>query len=404
MALITNNNTEYNAGHIIREVLDTDTISITIPWAFEPEMYVATSDSSDINYSQNNFVVYSTTDGVNWTEFTLWTVSGSNIITPLQIGITAFAVQLKSLTGGSFGNRTAYGTDLEDNYGNYAYIELDDIIDNFMVAYVGNGKLIQRCNRADAIFHAKRGMQEFSYDTLKAIKSEELTVPPHLAIALPQDYVNYVKVSRIDSYGAKHPLLPSNRLTHNPGSSPLQDENGQRVQDYWNENIEGDSITEQRYSETDQKLSQGNSAFDTAANQGYNIYGGGGGMMYQGHGQRFGGAPERMNVNGYYSINDRTGQINFSADLAGVIIVFEYISDGLAFEEDIKIPKLAEQAMYMHMLHAILSTRANVPEYVINRYKKERRAALRNAKIRLSNIKLEEITQVLRNQSKWIKH
>jgi hypothetical protein len=56
------------------------------------------------------------------------------------------------------------------------------------------------------------------------------------------------------------------------------------------------------------------------------------------------------------------------------------------------------------MVHGILSTRANVPEYVINRYKKERRAALRNAKLRLSNIKLEEITQVLRNQSKWIKH
>lgn len=111
-----------------------------------------------------------------------------------------------------------------------------------------------------------------------------------------------------------------------------------------------------------------------------------------------------MNFNGYYYINEREGSISFSSDLANTLIIFEYISDGLAYDSDIKIPKLAEQALYMHMVHGILSTRANVPEYVINRYKKERRAALRNAKLRLSNIKLEEITQVLRNQSKWIKH
>jgi hypothetical protein len=41
---------------------------------------------------------------------------------------------------------------------------------------------------------------------------------------------------------------------------------------------------------------------------------------------------------------------------------------------------------------------------MIARFKKDKRAALRNAKIRLSNIKLEEIVQVMRGQSKWIKH
>ena len=82
----------------------------------------------------------------------------------------------------------------------------------------------------------------------------------------------------------------------------------------------------------------------------------------------------------------------------------EYISDGLAYDLDTRVPKLAEEAMYAHILHAILSLRANQPEYIINRLKQEKSAKLRNAKIRLSNIKLEEITQVLRGQSKWIKH
>jgi hypothetical protein len=50
-----------------------------------------------------------------------------------------------------------------------------------------------------------------------------------------------------------------------------------------------------------------------------------------------------------------------------------------------------------------MSTRSGQPEYVINRLSREKTAKLRNAKIRLSNIKLEEISQVMRGKSKWIK-
>ena len=60
--------------------------------------------------------------------------------------------------------------------------------------------------------------------------------------------------------------------------------------------------------------------------------------------------------------------------------------------------------MYKSILYNIVSVRANQPEGLVQRYKKDRYAALRNAKIRLSNIKLEEFTQVMRGKSKWIKH
>ena len=45
-----------------------------------------------------------------------------------------------------------------------------------------------------------------------------------------------------------------------------------------------------------------------------------------------------------------------------------------------------------------------MPEHVVSRYKKEKRAAISQDKLRLSNIKLEEITQILRGKSKHIKH
>ena len=52
----------------------------------------------------------------------------------------------------------------------------------------------------------------------------------------------------------------------------------------------------------------------------------------------------------------------------------------------------------------MLSTRTNIPEYVVNRYRKERRAAMRNAKLRLTNINIKELTNVMRGKSKQIKH
>ena len=69
-----------------------------------------------------------------------------------------------------------------------------------------------------------------------------------------------------------------------------------------------------------------------------------------------------------------------------------------------QVHKFAEEAMYKWIMYAILSTRINTPEYIIKRYQKEKFAAIRQAKLRLSNIKLEELTQILRGKSKHIKH
>ncbi|GAG07215.1 unnamed protein product, partial [marine sediment metagenome] len=94
----------------------------------------------------------------------------------------------------------------------------------------------------------------------------------------------------------------------------------------------------------------------------------------------------------------------FSSNLRDRLIVLEYISDGLAYDLDTRVPKMAEEAMYMSISYNLLANRSGTPEGMVARFKKDRRAALRNAKIRLSNIKLDEIVQVMRGQSKWIKH
>ena len=84
-------------------------------------------------------------------------------------------------------------------------------------------------------------------------------------------------------------------------------------------------------------------------------------------------------------------------------MILKYISDSLGTDNEMQVHKFAQDAIYKHIMYSILSTRANIPEYVVRRYKQEKFAATRQAKLRLSNIKLEEITQTLRGKSKWIK-
>ena len=85
-------------------------------------------------------------------------------------------------------------------------------------------------------------------------------------------------------------------------------------------------------------------------------------------------------------------------------MILKYISDSLGTDEEMQVHKFAEEAMYKWIAYGCLSARVDIPEYIVNRFKKERFAETRKAKLRLSNIKLEEITQIFRGKSKQIKH
>jgi len=399
MGLITENNQQYYAG--VQKFLSAAGSGQAFTTTFNTELVLGSYNPSQPNYALNNFKLYTANAGVlTYTEYTsAYTVSGNTItFTGSLAANTSIVVQLKILSGGEYGNRDAYGNTVEENYDSYSYISLEDIINNFQVAYVGTGKLIPSCKRTDIIFHAKRGMQEFSYDTLKSIKSQELNIPPELSVVIPQDYVNYTAVSWIDQLGVKRPIYPANNLTTNPFENPIQDAAGVPTQDNFGNNIEGTSITEERWRTADDTLINSN-VNDALYSEGYDNWG----WAEIGLGQQYGLDPRYSQVNGWFTINHREGKMSFSSNLAGSLIVLEYISDGLASDMDTKVPKLAEDALYAHISHAIVASRINQPEYVVRRLKQDRSAKLRNAKIRLSNIKIDEIIQAMRGKSKWIK-
>ena len=528
------------------------------------------------------------------------------------------------------------------DHGNYQFVSLEDIINQFMVVYVGEEKLIPKVKRIDVAFHAQRAMQELSFDTFKSIKSQEIVLPQSLTMILPQDYVNYTKLSWSDSSGIKHILYPASK-TSNPlkilqddhgnyeftpnfeltqnndfddglvspwatsnissfidgragrmdrihisggrlaiqthpklgsvqslmvggsantdagkadsvfgsiysvwqaidvrlvdelnisasgesaattyvtgSSGTISDEgilrfgvsstqpnpytnpspshpkpafginppdlgylewadgnasastktlDGIDVSDYetvwvmissttkWNDltyvndasedltasppendghmlgftnNITGTSGTDIAYQynynytgntatnyidnisvtseSTSDLISRGNSTTWTnyksaTPSENQNSYDDDTYLDWRS--ERYGLDPQHAQVNGSFYIDNLRGLINFSSNISGKTVILDYISDSLGTDGEMQVHKFAEEAMYKWLSHAILATKSNIPEYLVARYKRERFAAIRQAKLRLSNIKLEELIQILRGKSKHIKH
>ena len=290
-------------------------------------------------------------------------------------------------------NQNTYYT-TPSSYGNYQFTTLDNIINAFMISYVGESKLINKVNRTDVQFYAMRAIQELSYDVFRSIKSQEIEIPGSLTMILPQDYVNYVKLVSVGSDGIEKNLYPTGK-TSNPFAI-TQDTDG--VYQYTDSDNDGevDTLTEQVPSDTwssyqNQELESSINATGSADIE----------LDYRG--RRYGLDPQHAHLHGSFYIDYNKGFIHFSSNLSGKTVVLKYISDGLGTDDEMVVHKFAEEAVYKWIAYGILSTRSNMPEHVVQRFKREKFAETRKAKIRLSNIKMEEFTQVLKGMSKQIK-
>ena len=266
-----------------------------------------------------------------------------------------------------------------------------------MVAYVGEDKLISKVSRTDVQFHAMRAIQELSYDVFRSVKSQEIEVPASLRMGLPQDYVNYVKIVRVDGNGIERVLYPTGK-TSNPFAIN-QDADGV----YQFTDGDGDGI----YAELSE---QGTTSFESNTWTNYqdqtetDVYSDDStDLEIDNRGRRYGLDPQHAQSNGTFYIDYQRGYIHFGSSLAGETIILKYISDGLGTDEEMVVHKFCEEACYKWIAYGILSTRSNIPPFIISRFKKEKFAETRKAKIRLSNIKIEEFTQVLKGLSKPIK-
>ena len=284
----------------------------------------------------------------------------------------------------------------DNNWGSYQYITLSDIVNNFMLMYVGNDKLVNNVERYNVLFHAKRGIQELNYDALKETKIIELTVNDSASIVLPPDFVNWVRIS-LSKNGVLYPLNENNKT--NFAKSYLQDNQYKVLFDADGNVLIGTSLLDE--SRVNGTLKS--EFLDTKDTNAYNIDGN---IVYDYQvSVRYGLNTDTANQNNTFKINKQQGVINFSSALADKVVVLEYVSDGMenGTDSDVKLNKLFEDYIYAYIKYAILNSKVGVQEYVVRRSQKDKSSLLRNAKIRLSNIHPGRLIMAMRGQNKWLK-
>jgi len=287
------------------------------------------------------------------------------------------------------------------NWGEYQYVSLSDIVNNFMLMYQGDREILNNVDRYKVLFHAKRAIQELNYDAFKEIKVLELDVCDRLRFILPMDYVNWVRIS-VYKDGILYPLQENIQV--NGAKSYLQandcsilfDQSG-NILEASQSQLDFDRITGTKKS----IYLNENSIFNNS--EGYCCDG----QWYFDAqiGARFGLNTETANANPTFRIDKKAGVINFSSGVAGEKVVLEYVSDGMEGGDDtlVTVHKFFEQYIYASIAYELVNSRFGVQEYIVNRYRKKASALLKNAKIRISNINPSRLLMNLRGQSKLIK-
>lgn len=278
----------------------------------------------------------------------------------------------------------------DENYGNYQFIAIGNVVNDFIATYCTEGKILEGTKKGDVNYHAMRAMQELSYDTFNCTKAQEIEVAPSLVMPLPQDYVNYVKLTRLDESGIEKVLYPA-RKTSNP-KALAQDSNYEYTFDGNEAEIAAsESFTWAYYKNpTVGSVTYPNDAVDDS-------------FFDMSIGARYGLDPQYAQANGSYYIDRLKGLIHFSSALVGKYVTLKYISDGVGGEDDLFCPKFAQEAILKWITVGCLEAKAGVPEQMIARFKKEKYAETRKAKLRLSNVKIEELQQIMRGAGKVIK-
>jgi hypothetical protein len=290
--------------------------------------------------------------------------------------------------------------------GSYQFMKASDLINDIVATYCQLDKMLEGTRVSDVTYHTYRALQEFSFDTFRSARSMEIEIPPSLMMSLPHDYVGYTKVTWLDSNGIQRTLMPA-ILTSNP-TAYLQDADHELTFDT---NAPNDSLLASDSETWDKYKTETSSSNSDPYKDDTDIF-------EDARGRKYGGEPRHMNQNGSFYIDYDRGRIHFSGNCAGKVVTLHYISDGVGnlqshtgnfettpnVQEDFILHKFAQEAVIKHVLYACMQGRKNVDYNMLQMLKKEKFAETRKAKIRLSNIKIEEITQILRGKSKWIKH
>lgn len=275
--------------------------------------------------------------------------------------------------------------DTTSSHGSYQFVTLKEIIDGLLTeAKLDPDNYLKNTSRALIIYHAKMMVKELTTSTSNATLAIEMTVPDNSYIVMPQDYIDYVRISLVvtDQFtgGKRLEVLDINRNI-NDAIGYLQDNDAAILFDDQGNILTADASN--AYNIPYKKLEfyptlSGNASQDTS----------------------------KLCAYGEFSIDEKNGKIIFSSNLIDKEVVIEYQSDGLQWESfgegDIKVHKHIEQAVKDGTYYNCIEKRQTVPygekNRALNRFKTTRHIARKNS----AGLDLNEISRLMRIKTKHL--
>lgn len=270
-------------------------------------------------------------------------------------------------------------TDLEyienkEAHGAYQYVSLKTIIDNMVLESLDDDSYLKNTARFRLLQYAKQGIRELTQEAANDILAFEITVPDNLAVVVPKDYVNWVRISLVtrDPITNGFMLQPLNENRNiNTAIGYLQDHKGDLLFDNKGMILTSDSSNAfahpyKRYKVSDLGSCGQGKFLDTS----------------------------KVSKYGEFVIDERKGVILFSSDLMDKEVVIEYISDGLQAElseEEVTVHKDLQQTLENWIYYACIERRRNVPANEKQRALLRYKTTLHEAKLDRLNLKLYEI-------------
>ncbi|MBP9794060.1 MAG: hypothetical protein KBC56_08680 [Flavobacterium sp.] len=281
-----------------------------------------------------------------------------------------------------------------ESHGNYQFVILEDLVNNFILAYTGDDSVIGIPKRRNVLYWMKQGIKQFSFSALQGVKKIELELGDTLDIIKPPDYVDYVRISWLDMKTGLFRPMSVNQRVDATAISYLQDNLANILFDDEGEILEGMSGAEiVNNSLTPDVLS--NTELNSGTSRCYRLWTEADRTIWN--------LDTSVNYNGSFSIDN--ARIHFSSNVASNIIILEYLSDGLEslLESEIKINKKAEIALYDYVKWNLMTNKIGVQDYKVRQAERDYRNSFRDARIKMAGLRVADITQRLKLMNMWFK-
>lgn len=280
----------------------------------------------------------------------------------------------------------------ESQWGNYQYITLETIVNNFIMSQV-DGSPVLNIPRYKVLYQARRAFRELYFDVAQEILAIELDVNPQLTVTLPPDFVNYVRVSWVGEDGTLFPMAENRKM--NTAEEYLQDNNYNLLFNQDGCVLKGDGNWQEE-NVSDLVLSQ-----EAETNEQYSRYTLSNFAPNKNHANQY--------PNGQFKLSKRKGTIRFGSEVQSQKIVIEYFSDGLWTgceglpEANLRIHKFCEKAVIDFIYFELIAQNLAVPLYEKQRARKEYGNSRRVAKRRMNTLRYDNLLQIFKGSNKWIK-